>query len=694
LHPLRQFVSCVKTLPKAHFALAFVVAANHFSVPALAAAPPSSLILDRAIAAACASEPDMVAETKLGCNATPPAEDASVSVPAGAEQCPASGPGAACSIKEGVGTYTPGVASTPDGATPCTSAPGSNGLSSPAACTDVLLPNSDPGEAGRGSSIKLPLATPSVPVSTLRPELSAPRLDLTAINTFVSPGEKATLTATANASVTGTGSAIEIFDRTSHTLAGSCPQASQCIVAYAATSGVHNFAAFITRQGTQPADGANPASNQVSVTWSGITLAASETVVAPGKPVTFTATSTFDVSKAGRTIAIYDNTAKRRLTYCSRGTTCSTSLTLASGGVHEIAGQVSGQPQATSPGITTTWLGASLSGKTTHPQAGGIVHLTATSNTDLTNTPWSLGIYDQHGQLVGKACKSGSSCGADITLGSGPAPFFTAVIGAVPAADSDTSLLGHLLRKVEGPASLVNIQARSAATQPTRILWGVDSCKSLTTIYPQVAGRFGTPDFWGRYLTNTMCPGISGAEIATAAHLHMGLLPIYNEYHCSRVVGYATGQRYANEAIAAAERLGIPKGRVLAIDIEPPGDACPGAVNVDAGFVQGWFDGVSEAGYAPTYYGNGTGGTEFATAFCAAVAAQPEIATRSYLWSFQPSLLGSFTKANAPGFAPYEPGCSSHMAAWQYQIDSSMSGPPSDVDHDEALSTLPLWYPS
>jgi hypothetical protein len=32
------------------------------------------------------------------------------------------------------------------------------------------------------------------------------------------------------------------------------------------------------------------------------------------------------------------------------------------------------------------------------------------------------------------------------------------------------------------------------------------------------------------------------------------------------------------------------------------------------------------------------------------------------------------------------------MAAWQYQIDSSMSAP-SDVDHDEALSTLPLWYP-
>jgi hypothetical protein len=559
-----------------------------------------------------------------------------------------------------------------------------------------VLPNLEPAEvAAQANSMKFPLVTPSVPMSTLRPDRSALRLDLTAINTFISPGEKAILTATADSSVTGTNSAIEIFDQTTHTLAGTCSRASQCIVAYSAASGIHTFAAFITRLGTQPpADVASLASNQVSVTWSGLTLRANETIVAPGKPVTFTATSTFDVSKSGRTIVIYDNTAKQKLTFCSRGTTCSTSLTLASGGVHEIVGQVSGQPQSSSPGITTTWLAAALSGKTTHPQAGGTVHLTATANADLTNTPWSLGIYDEHSQLVGKACKSGSTCSADVTLGSGPTPFFTAVIGALPSPDAPASVLGQLLRTVEGPTSLVNIQARSAATQPARILWGVDSCKSLTTILPQVVARFGTPDFWGRYLTNTGCPGISGAEIATAARLHMGILPIYNEYNCSRVDSYPTGHRYATEATSAAVSLGIPKGRVLAIDIEPYGEQCPGAINVDAGFVQGWFDGVSEAGYAPTYYGNGTAGTEFATAWCAAVAAQPEIANRAYLWSFQPSLLGNFTKANAPGFAPYEPGCRGQMFAWQYQIDSSMSGPNSDVDHDEALSTLPLWYPT
>jgi hypothetical protein len=543
------------------------------------------------------------------------------------------------------------------------------------------------------------VVTPSVPVSTLRPGRSAQRLDLAGSDTFVEPGQKAVLTATASTTMSGTNSAIEIFDLTTQTLAGACTESSQCIVAYAAASGVHTFGAYITRPDAQlPIDGASATSNQVSVTWYGITLAANETIVGPGKPVTFTATSTFDVAKGGRTIVIYDKTTKQNLTYCSQGTTCSTSLTQAAGGVHEIVGLLPGEPKATSEGITTTWLAASLSGSTTRPQTGGQVHLTASVNTDLTNTPWSLGIYDQAGELVAPACKSGSSCGADVTLTSGGTPFFTAVIGAEPAVNALSSL-GQLLRKVTGLTPLIDIQTRSTAIQPTRILWGVDSCKAFTTsptaadgLYPQVVGRFGTPDFWGRYLTNTGCPGISAVEVAAAAHLHMGILPIYNDYNCSNVVSYATGQQYAAEAVAAAASIGIPRGRALAIDIEPPGDQCPGAAGVDAGFVQGWYDGVAGAGYVPTYYGNGTAGTEFASAWCAAVSAQPAVAADSYLWSFQPSLLGSYNRTTAPGYRPYVPGCAGHMAAWQYQIDSSMAGQ-SDVDHDEALSSLPLWYP-
>jgi hypothetical protein len=170
----------------------------------------------------------------------------------------------------------------------------------------------------------------------------------------------------------------------------------------------------------------------------------------------------------------------------------------------------------------------------------------------------------------------------------------------------------------------------------------------------------------------------------------MGILPIYNDYDCSNVVGYDTGKRYAGAATDAAAGLGIPQGRALAIDIEPPGDACPGAANVDAGFIQGWYDGVEGAGYVPAYYGNGTGGSEFASAWCAAVAVQPAVGTYSYLWSFEPSLLGSYNRASAPGYAPNQTGCAGPMAAWQYQISA---GSDPDVDHDEALSSLPLWFP-
>lgn len=692
---LRLLVRGCKNRPKAHLALAFVVVANQVSVVALAATPPSAAALGRTVHAAKQSAADCATGAgagQSGCAPAGGAADQSVSVPAGSEQCPASGPGAACTTEGAVPAVTPGVASTPDGQSPCPSVSDNPATSSPAACTDILLSAARTTQpaAKNGDSVALPQVNPSVPVSTLRPTRSEQRVNLAAASNFLQTGDKAILTATATASMTGTANAIEIFDETTNTLAGSCTQSSQCLVAYAAASGAHTFAAFITRPGTAiPPTGSSPASSQVSVNWLGVTLAASTRLVAPGKPITFTATSTFDVGTAGRAIVIYDSTAKQKLTYCSRGTACSTSMTLSAGGMHEIVGWLPGQPDAMSAPVSATWLGASLSGDAT----GGTIHLTATANIDLTNTPWSLGIYNDHGQLLGQACKSGNTCSASAPVASRDLPYFSAVIGTLPPV-STSSPVGQLLGKVVGPTSLDNIQTRSAAVQPTRILWGVDSCKMFTTsptgadgIYPQIVSRLGVPDFWGRYLTNTGCPGITSVEIAAAAHLHMGILPIYNDYNCSNVSSYTTGQTYAAEATAAAAGLGIPQGRAIAIDIEPPGDACPGAVNVDSAFVTGWFDGVMAAGFAPTYYGNGTAGSEFASAWCAAVAAQPSLVAYSYLWSFQPSLLGTFNRATAPSFSPNQTGCGGTMVGWQYQIDDG------DVDHDQVLSRLPLWFP-
>lgn len=672
---------------------------NQLTFVALAAAPTTRVVTathirsHAPVSAVCADSADAAR-----CTAQDQTADTQLSIPAGARQCPGSGPGASCS---GFNDSTPvvaGVSSTPDGQAPCPVPTGSNAPTTPAACNDTVLPPVPPvNPATSGASIGSPLVTPSVPIASLQVAGQPQRVGLSASASTVAPGQSAILTATASTTLTGTSNTIEIFDQSAGTMAGACMQSSQCVVAYAAKSGVHTFVAFITPPTNRmPIGGPTVSSGVVSVAWLGVTFASSSTVVAPGKPVTFTATSSVDVAKAGRSMVIYDNTTKSRLTYCSRGTTCSTTLSLAGGGAHELVGWIPGQPEAFSRAISVTWLKVDLAANTTYPLVGGTVYLKATANVDLAGTPWSLGVYDQQGHLVDQACKSGNTCAAQVTLTTGVTPAYTAVIGSVSPLKAE-GVLGQLLRKVSGPTSLVNIQAHSDTVQPTRMLWGVDSCKAFTStpnaadgLYPQVVGAYGAPDFWGRYLTNTVCPGISPTEVAAAAFRHMGILPIYNDYSCSAVSGYGVGKQYAGEATAAATSLGIPQGRVLAIDIEPPGDACPGAANVDAGFVQGWFDGVFGAGYIPTYYGNGTAGSEFGSAWCAAVAAQPAVGTYSYLWSFEPSLLGSYTKASAPNYSPNQTGCPGRMAAWQYEL-SAGSNP--DVDTDEALSRLPLWFP-
>lgn len=580
----------------------------------------------------------------------------------------------------------------------------------PAACNNTLLPAQEPSApvSSTGAAFAVHAATPSVPLWTLAAAGSQPRVRLESNVSAVKPGQDAILTATASLTMTGTRSAIEIFDQTTGTLVGACMQGSRCLVAYAAKAGTHTFAAYVTPPvANQPTENVI-ASNPVTVSWFSVSIAAtSASIVGPGKSITLTATSTADVSNSSYELGLYDQSSGTRLTYCSRGTTCSTTLTKQQASSRSIVAFVSGASetspppdiQAQSSPITATWLGVTLSANTTNPVRGNTVFMRASANIDVTNTPWSIGIYDENGELVSDACKAGSSCSARVTLSAGSTPWFTAVIGAArPIVQSSSSALVKLVTTVQTHSSLLNIQARSTAVQPTRLLWGVDSCKAFTAdgnaahgLYPTVSHYWGSPDFWGRYLTNTYnCPGISSAEIVAAATKRMGILPIYNNYDCNAVRGYNTGLRYASEASAAATTLGIPTGTVLAVDIEPYGEQCPGAANVDGGFILGWFDGITLAGYAPMYYGNGTAGTEFASAWCRAVAVRPDIVMTSYLWSFEPSLFGRFTKARSPLYSPQVPGCAANMAAWQYMLSP---GGRVDVDSDEAISQLPLWFP-
>src|SRR5438067_82433 len=139
---------------------------------------------------------------------------------------------------------------------------------------------------------------------------------------------------------------------------------------------------------------------RVRVGWLDSAIAANRTLVGPGQAITVTATSTFDVQKSGRWLEIYDLSAGARVTYCSRGTVCTTTMKQTTGGVHQIVGYITGKPEAVSMPVNVTWLRVSLAATSIGPKSGGTVNLRATANADLSGTPWVLGIYDQNGNLV------------------------------------------------------------------------------------------------------------------------------------------------------------------------------------------------------------------------------------------------------------------------------------------------------
>jgi hypothetical protein len=644
---------------------------------------------------------------------------AHVEVPSGSSQCPDSGPGASCGASQPVPEA--GTSALPDGLAACPADPSKPALNVPGACLpEAALPVAAPAAgidpsatAGSGApSIDPRLAASSTRIPGAEQSTAvAPVLQLKADQTMLAYGSTTILEATSSIAVDGTPWAVEIFDRTKATLVGACMQASTCKVAYTGKTGLHSFVAYVVAPtATLPANGIQVTSNPVDVRWLGVGLVVQDpAIVAPGKAITFTAFASEEVGKLGYLIELRDSATGARLTYCGQGTTCSTSLVEPTGGVHAVMATLIARSPGSHAGAPTlkpysgsvygTWLDVQLDATATAPNQGGTVWFTATANTDLSKTPWSIYIFNDAGQQIGQSCNS-NTCNASLTLAAGDKQSFKAVIArSSVTAESGRGALAEIMRKVPVSQARLDVQVSSPLVKPTRILWGVDSCKAFTQdplgntgLYPQVYSWFGgPPDFWGRYLTTTYnCPGLSPTEISGAHTHHTGILPIYDDYDCSALQGYATGTGYAAAAAAQAQVDGIPAGTGIAVDIEPPGAACPGAANVDPAFLAGWYDGIKQTGYVPIYYGDTTAGSAFASAWCADVATHPEYAWTAYLWSFEPSLLGRYTKPTAPGFAPNSVGCGGYQFAWQYEL--SAGGVP-DVDQDEALSKLPLWYP-
>lgn len=245
----------------------------------------------------------------------------------------------------------------------------------------------------------------------------------------------------------------------------------------------------------------------------------------------------------------------------------------------------------------------------------------------------------------------------------------------------------------------------------TPTLWGVDSVDPIQTFYDQVAHStsYGVPDFLGRYIglvSHTSIHTNMGSGEKNYAHDHgLAIIPIYADYKVSAKKG--AGSKFAKNAIIAAQILGVNQGVAIFFDIEANASPTPA-------FIQAWYDQFNkdfsitykrhvytyQAGYYKAgYYGSsakpGKYTTDFEDAYCAAVTAEPQIATNSFIWASNPSSriipTSKTSKVNAPPFGPYTPECLNQTVAWQYYY-KPMNTPP-NVDIDEALGNLPFWHP-
>jgi len=219
---------------------------------------------------------------------------------------------------------------------------------------------------------------------------------------------------------------------------------------------------------------------------------------------------------------------------------------------------------------------------------------------------------------------------------------------------------------------------------PGHLLWGVDTTSFITPSFLSVVGNnFGTPQFVGRYLDAISFSPMTASEASFIHSVGIHILPILSDFGGD--IGFNTGVARANDAIAKAHALGIPKGTILVVDIEA-GQA------VDAGYIEGWNNTIAAAGYTVGYYENPLpGSSEFDGAFCAAVGSDSGVANAT-LFSSEPSL-GRTPESSRSAFSPDGLLCNGqdrggHTLIWQYGLQGNGAV---NIDTDELQSSVRLW---
>jgi hypothetical protein len=136
-------------------------------------------------------------------------------------------------------------------------------------------------------------------------------------------------------------------------------------------------------------------------------------------------------------------------------------------------------------------------------------------------------------------------------------------------------------------------------TQPeSKLIFGIDTANVYTpTVSKCVAATYDKPKVIGRYLQTKsgFFSGLTKNEVQFVHQKGAKILPIYNNY--TNFIGANQGERSAKEAIGKAKQLGLPKGKVIAIDIEPKRQ-------INADFIVSWTKTLQNSGYKAGIYGN------------------------------------------------------------------------------------------
>ncbi|MGF2615040.1 DUF1906 domain-containing protein [Rossellomorea vietnamensis] len=207
--------------------------------------------------------------------------------------------------------------------------------------------------------------------------------------------------------------------------------------------------------------------------------------------------------------------------------------------------------------------------------------------------------------------------------------------------------------------------------------WGVDSASSVTSdVYNSVLKRFGKPLFWGRCLTTVQgaSEGLSRVEIEFLRSRGTKLLPIYNNF--SSATGFRSGMTSAVDAVSSARRMGIPTGVPIFANLEQ-------ALDVDAAWLRGWYEGIQSKGYTAGFYHDLSEET-FKNSYSAAAKENDKLHSDTILWSAEARSRPSGER-NAPAYNPRTPSHSANVWSWKYGGDSETGA------IDTNLATKPLF---